>query len=119
MKRRVFTVATVLVLAIMPALMPGVVRADKGNGNSKAARTAAGQPDFGPNVKIFDPSMPVSEIQATVDAIANQQVDLAGFGGFTFVQAKERSGGKRAALTVARKIARRAHHVLAELEQAA
>src|SRR5262249_13467141 len=33
------------------------------------------QPDFGPNVKIFDPSMPTSQIQATVDAIANQQVD--------------------------------------------
>lgn len=33
------------------------------------------QPDFGPNVKIFDPSMPISQIQATVDAIANQQVD--------------------------------------------
>src|SRR5947209_8130758 len=27
----------------------------------------AGQPDFGPNVKIFDPAMPLSEIQATVD----------------------------------------------------
>ncbi len=34
----------------------------------------AGQPDFGPNVKIFDPTMPVSEIQATVDAVASQQV---------------------------------------------
>jgi hypothetical protein len=33
------------------------------------------RPDFGPNVKVFDPTMPVSEIQATVDAIAGQQVD--------------------------------------------
>ncbi|MBV8278606.1 MAG: hypothetical protein JO170_25565, partial [Verrucomicrobia bacterium] len=31
-------------------------------------------PDFGPNVKIFDPGMSISQIQATVDAIANQQV---------------------------------------------
>ena len=31
-------------------------------------------PDFGPNVLIFDPSMPTSQIQATVDAIATQQV---------------------------------------------
>jgi hypothetical protein len=31
--------------------------------------------DFGANVKIFDPSMPISQIQATVDAIATQQVD--------------------------------------------
>lgn len=30
---------------------------------------------FGPNVKVFDPSMPVAEIQATVDAIAAEQVD--------------------------------------------
>jgi hypothetical protein len=33
------------------------------------------QRDFGPNVKIFDPSMPTSQIQASVDAIAKQQVD--------------------------------------------
>jgi hypothetical protein len=30
--------------------------------------------DLGPNVKVFDPSMPTSEIQATVDAIAAQQI---------------------------------------------
>jgi len=28
----------------------------------------------GPNVMIFDPSMPTSQIQATVDTIANQQL---------------------------------------------
>jgi hypothetical protein len=33
-----------------------------------------GQPDFGPNVYVFTPSMPQSQIQATVDAIASQQV---------------------------------------------
>src|SRR6266540_104738 len=32
------------------------------------------QPDFGPNVKILDPSMSTSEIQAVVDGIANQQI---------------------------------------------
>ena len=31
-------------------------------------------PDFGPNVYVFNPSMPQSQIQATVDAVANQQV---------------------------------------------
>jgi hypothetical protein len=30
--------------------------------------------DLGPNVRVFDPSMPTSEIQAQVDAIAAQQV---------------------------------------------
>jgi transposase len=36
-----------------------------------------------------------------------------------YLQVKERVGGQRAALTTARKIARRAHHVLLTLEQAA
>jgi hypothetical protein len=34
-----------------------------------------GQPDFGPNVTIFDPSMPVADIQAAVNAIRDKQVD--------------------------------------------
>jgi len=36
--------------------------------------TWSGQPDFGPNVYIFNPSMPQSVIQATVDAVAAQQI---------------------------------------------
>ena len=35
---------------------------------------AAGEPDFGPNVYVFTPSMPQSQIQATVDAISAQQI---------------------------------------------
>ncbi|WP_346957767.1 adenylyl cyclase [uncultured Arthrobacter sp.] len=38
------------------------------------ARPAAAA-DLGPNVRIFDPSMPVADIQAAVDAIAAAQVD--------------------------------------------
>ena len=38
------------------------------------AAASSARPDLGPNVKIFDPTMPVSEIQATVDAIAAQQI---------------------------------------------
>jgi phosphonate transport system substrate-binding protein len=37
---------------------------------------------------------PVSDYAASVEALANKQVDLAWFGGFTFVQASVRSGGK-------------------------
>lgn len=37
---------------------------------------------------------PVSDYAASVEALANRQVDLAWFGGFTFVQAQQRSGGK-------------------------
>jgi len=40
-----------------------------------AVAAAAGTPDFGPNVVIFDPSMPTSQIQARLDAISSQQVD--------------------------------------------
>jgi hypothetical protein len=47
-------------------------------GGAAAAPNAAGAPsttpDFGPNVKIFDPSMSTSQIKASVDAIAAQQV---------------------------------------------
>jgi hypothetical protein len=37
--------------------------------------SASGQPDFGPNVLIVEPTMPTAQIQAIVDAIANEQVD--------------------------------------------
>jgi len=39
-----------------------------------AAPQVPGAPDLGPNVYIFTPSMPQSQIQATVDSIASQQV---------------------------------------------
>ena len=38
--------------------------------------------------------IPVTDYPASVEALANKQVDLAWFGGFTFVQANVRSGGK-------------------------
>jgi phosphonate transport system substrate-binding protein len=37
---------------------------------------------------------PVTDYAASVEALANKQVDLAWYGGFTFVQASVRSGGK-------------------------
>lgn len=37
---------------------------------------------------------PVSDYAASVEALVNKQVDMAWFGGFTFVQASVRSGGK-------------------------
>jgi phosphonate transport system substrate-binding protein len=37
---------------------------------------------------------PVTDYAAAVETLVNQQVDLAWFGGFTFVQASVRSGGK-------------------------
>jgi hypothetical protein len=57
------------------ALLAGVLVASGGTAAaSQDAAAAAAVPDFGPNVKIFDPSMSTSEIKATVDAVAAQQV---------------------------------------------
>jgi hypothetical protein len=39
-----------------------------------APSASSSQPNFGQSVYIFNPSMPQSEIQATVDKVANQQV---------------------------------------------
>jgi len=49
------------------------------NVQTNAADTAtpaasASQSGFGPNVYVFNPSMPQSEIQATVNSVANQQI---------------------------------------------
>ncbi len=40
-----------------------------------APGASSATPDFGPNVHIFDPSMPTADIQAAADAIYAQQVD--------------------------------------------
>src|SRR5438046_5562321 len=43
--------------------------------SSSSPARAAALPNLGPNVLIFDPSMPQSQIQAAVDSVAAQQVD--------------------------------------------
>jgi hypothetical protein len=63
------TVRRLLILAVAVASVFVL-----GTGASAAAPPPSGQPDFGPNVIVFDPSTPQSQIQATVDAIAAQQV---------------------------------------------
>ena len=56
---------------------------------------------FGPLTKYLERVLatkveftPVSDYPAAVEALVNKQVDLVWFGGFTFVQAQLRSGGK-------------------------
>ena len=61
---------TTTILSLALALV--ALGSSSGAGGSSAATQAS---PFGPNVIVFDPSMPVSEIQATVDAIHAQQVD--------------------------------------------
>src|SRR5204863_2234064 len=57
----------ILTLAVAFALLFGI-------GVAAGAPPPAAQPDLGPNVLIFDPSMPTSQVQARVDAIAAEQV---------------------------------------------
>jgi hypothetical protein len=63
-------VAVVTAMAATCLTVPGAAAAAP-----PSSRPPATAPDFGPNVKIFDPSMPIDQIQATVDAITATQVD--------------------------------------------
>jgi hypothetical protein len=57
------------------AVKPVTVKPTTGKPTTvKPAVSPPGQPDFGPNVYIFSPSMPQSQIQSTVDSIASQQI---------------------------------------------
>ena len=60
-------VRCLIVLAVALVTTVSVVEAG-------AAAPAPTEPDFGPNVMVFDPSMSTSQIQAAVDAVADQQV---------------------------------------------
>jgi hypothetical protein len=76
--RRVTGLAAALALAAFPVLAAaGPARAGQaphtGHHPVPAAHALAGDPQFGPNVYVFTPDMPQSQIQATVDAIASQQ----------------------------------------------
>jgi hypothetical protein len=64
---RTIVAAAVLALAASPSLLAA--------GTPALASGAAppGQPDFGPNVFIFTPDMPQSQIESTVNSIASQQ----------------------------------------------
>jgi hypothetical protein len=64
---------SIFVLGVLVAFAWAV--ATSGVATALAAPSASSsQPNFGPSVYIFNPGMPQSEIQATVDAVANQQV---------------------------------------------
>src|SRR3954451_15110614 len=57
-----------MAVAVPAAVLP--------TGTAGAAPAAPpGAPELGPNVHVFDPSMPVAEIQAAVDAVYARQVD--------------------------------------------
>jgi len=64
-----------LLVVLLFALTIGSTSAAPAPSASSSPTGAPAQPDFGPNVTIFDPSMSTSQIQAAVDAIYTQQVD--------------------------------------------
>jgi hypothetical protein len=67
-------VLLVVALALGVAVALGTAWLLAGGGADPASRTAApGRPDFGPNVYVFSPSMPQSDIQDRVNSIASQQ----------------------------------------------
>ncbi len=68
--RRLLIAGLALVTAVSLTGTSGVV-----NAGPAVAAVAAASPDFGPNVLIFDSSMPTSQIQAQVDAISGRQID--------------------------------------------
>src|SRR5580700_11197530 len=79
--RFVLIAAALLAASVAPAVTAAsaasAAPARTALGHHSAVRPAihqAGAPDFGPNVYVFTPSMPQSQIQATVDSIASQQV---------------------------------------------
>ncbi|MDQ1576807.1 MAG: hypothetical protein QOH55_1957 [Microbacteriaceae bacterium] len=71
----VVTVALAIALPTVGFAQPALASPNQAAATVDNAVAHAGSLDFGPNVKIFDPSMPIADIQATVDAIANQQLD--------------------------------------------
>jgi hypothetical protein len=68
--RRLSLAAAALALGALAVLAP----ATAGATTTVADRHESDQPNFGPNVLVFTPSMPLSQIQSTVDAVAAEQV---------------------------------------------
>ena len=68
--RRLLAITVAAALAVATVIGSVVLPAP-----SRPRRPRLPRPDFGPNVTIFDPSMPTSQIQAAVDAISAQQID--------------------------------------------
>jgi hypothetical protein len=78
---RPIAVAAAFILAaatsVLSAAAPALAAAPAAHAAARvlaAPATPPGQPNFGPNVYVFSPSMPQSQIQATVNSIASQQV---------------------------------------------
>ncbi|GAA4353659.1 adenylyl cyclase [Angustibacter luteus] len=65
--------ATVVGIALLGVSAPAA--ATSGAAGAHPGHHQPSPPDLGPNVTVLDPSMPLAEVQATVDAVAAQQID--------------------------------------------
>ncbi|GAA3272245.1 adenylyl cyclase [Dactylosporangium vinaceum] len=61
--------------ALGAAVLLTAVAAVSAPGAAAAAPAGSKNPDFGPNVKIFDPSMTVEQIKSVADSVLAQQID--------------------------------------------
>ena len=68
-------VAAVTVTGLVVGLSLTGTSAAFASPQARPAAPSSAEPDFGPNVRIFDPSMPTSQIQAEVDAIRDRQIN--------------------------------------------
>ncbi len=75
--RAPFRLCTALLVAAATALAPAGTALAAGppaaHAGAHAVPATSDTPDFGPNVKIFDPSMSSSSIQSTLDTVFSQQ----------------------------------------------
>nr|WP_230689695.1 adenylyl cyclase [Catellatospora paridis] len=62
-------------LGLKATLAAAIVVAGASGPAAAATPPSAAAPNFGANVTVFDPSMPVGQIQATLDAVHTAQVD--------------------------------------------
>jgi hypothetical protein len=56
------------------AIVATAALALRGLASVAPAQAAPQQPDFGPNTLIFDPTMPIDQIQTRVDVVAAKQL---------------------------------------------
>jgi hypothetical protein len=91
--RRSFVAAAALATAVpvAGAATPAAARSEPRTGAAAQVpyggrQHAPAEPDFGPNVTVFDPSMPAARIQAALDAAAAEQVTAEfGTGRYAFL----------------------------------
>src|SRR5882757_5683225 len=72
LSRRSFVAAAALITAV--PVVGAATPAQAQSASDSNPQHAPAEPDFGPNVKVFDPNTPVAEVQSALDAAAAEQV---------------------------------------------